>query len=181
MKNILWVRDVEEFLFCPMVFYFSVALGMGRDTGLWAELGKEIQKDAESQIERRFEIFAREFEVESERLRVKGRIDFVVKAEDELVPLEIKYSSSVKPWWRYSLVLYALLLEDRLRKPVKFGYLYLTESDKIVRIDVSDGDRAFVERAVNECHKILRGKAPKPSKSKSCKNCDFKDVCSEFS
>ena len=181
MKNILWVRDVEEFFFCPMVFYFSVALGMGRKVGLWAELGKEIQKSVESRIECKFEVFAREFEAESERLRVKGRIDFVVRAEDELVPLEIKYSSSVKPWWRYSLVLYTLLLEESLKKPVKFGYLYLTESDKIVKVDMTDGDRAFVERAVSECHEILRGKIPKPSKSKSCKNCDFNDICGEFS
>ena len=176
----LWVRDVEEFLFCPMVFYFSVVLGHEKAKGYWADLGKEIQQDVESVITQKFDVFAKEFEVESERLGVKGKIDFVIRDGKHLAPLEIKYSFSLKPWWKYSAVLYGILLEDSIGKPVKRSYVFLTESDKIVKIDITDENRIFVENAVKRCYEILNGKMPKPSKSKSCRNCDFNHMCSEF-
>ena len=176
----LWVRDIEEYFFCPMVFYFSVALGMERAEGYWAELGKDIQRDVESIIAERFEIFAREYEVESERLGVRGKIDYVIRDGNYLVPLEVKYSHSLKSWWRYSAVLYGILLEDTIEKPVKRCYVFLTESNSIKTIDITDEDRIFVTKAVKDCYEILNGKIPKPSKSKSCKNCDFKHICAEF-
>jgi len=176
----LWVRDVEEYFFCPMVFYFSVVLGHERIKGYWADLGREIQQDVESVIAQKFDVFAKEFEVESERLGVKGKVDFVVRDGKHLAPLEVKYSHSLKPWWRYSAILYGILLEDSIGKPVKRSYLFLTESDKVIKIDITDENRIFVEKAVRDCHVILKGKEPKPSKSKSCRNCDFNHLCSEF-
>lgn len=176
----LWVRDVEEYFFCPMVFYFSVVLGHERIKGYWADLGKEIQQDVESVIAQKFDVFAKEFEVESEKLGVRGKIDFVVRDEKHLAPLEVKYSYSLKPWWKYSAVLYGILLEDNIGKPVKRSYVFLTESNRIIKIDITDESRAFVENAVGNCHEILNGKTPKPSKSKSCRNCDFEHMCIEF-
>jgi CRISPR-associated exonuclease Cas4 len=176
----LWVRDVEEYLFCPMVFYFSVVLGNERIKGYWADLGKEIQRDVESKIAQKFDVFAKEFEVESERLGVRGKIDFVVRDGKSLAPLEVKYSYNLKPWWKYSAVLYGILLEDCIKKPVKRCYVFLTESDRFCVVDITDESRTFVEKAVKDCYEILNGKDPKPSKSKSCRNCDFNRMCSEF-
>lgn len=176
----LSVRDIEEFFFCPMVFYFSVVLGQERVKGYWTDLGKELQRDAEEVIVKRFEIFAKEFEVESDRLKVRGKIDFVVKDGKNLAPLEVKYSRSLKPWWKYSAILYAILLEDTVNKPVKRCYVFLTESNNIKTINITDENRVFVENAVRRCYEILNGKNPKPAKSKSCKNCDFNHMCEEF-
>lgn len=177
----LSVRDIEEYFFCPMVFYFSVVLGQERFKGYWADLGKDLQKDVEKVIVERFDVVAKEFRVESERLRVRGKIDFVVKDDDRLAPLEVKYSHSLKPWWKYSAILYAILLEDSTDKPVKRCYVFLTESDKIKAVKVTDENRNFVESSVRKCYEILGGKTPKPSKSRSCRNCDFKYICKDFS
>ena len=176
----LWVRDVELFLFCPMVFYFSVVLGMETPKGYWADLGKDVQKDFEGEIYERFEVYAKEFEMESERLGVKGKVDFVIVDDNGLAPLEVKYSRSLKPWWRYSAILYGILLEDTLGKPVKRCYLFLTESNRVVGVNITDDNRKFVEKAVESCYEILNGREPKPSKSKSCRNCDFRHECGEF-
>jgi len=180
MKYKLWVRDVEEYLFCPMVFYFSVVLGHGRVEGYWADLGKEVEKDIEPIIAEKFEIFAKEFEVESARLGVKGKIDFVVRDGKYLAPLEVKYSYSLKPWWKYSAVLYGILLEESVKVPVKKSYIFLTESNVIKPINITDEYRMFIEKVIKECYEILNGKEPKPSKSKSCRNCDFNHMCLEY-
>lgn len=47
----LWVRDVEEYFFCPMVFYFSVVLGISKNEGYWAELGKEFRREPSIQFQ----------------------------------------------------------------------------------------------------------------------------------
>jgi len=68
----LWVRDVEEYLFCPMVFYFSVVLGMETPKGYWADLGKEMQRDVESVIAGRFEIFANKGRYKLDNIQVQS-------------------------------------------------------------------------------------------------------------
>ncbi|ADC66000.1 CRISPR-associated protein Cas4 [Ferroglobus placidus DSM 10642] len=176
----LWVRDVEEFFFCPMVFYFSVVLGISKDEGYWAELGKEIQEEAEQVIAKSFEVQAKEFRLESEKLGVVGKADFVVKDGNFLAPLEVKYSSKLKPWWKYSAILYAIMLEEVIKKPVKRAFIYLTEANRIVSVEIRDEDRKFVVESVKNCHEILRGKQPKAKVSKSCENCDYKQMCLEF-
>lgn len=182
MKKVikLWVRDIEQYFFCPMVFYFSAVLGMETPKGYWANLGKEIQEDIESTITERFNIFAKEFEVGSERLGVRGKVDYVIKDGKSLAPLEVKYSYSLKLWWKYSAILYGILLEDTIGKPVKRCYIFLTESNALKAINITDESRIFVEKAVKACYEILSGKTPKPSKSKSCKNCDFNHICAEL-
>ena len=177
IKTKLWVRDVEEYFFCPMVFYFSVVLGMNRVEGYWAELGKEIQEDVESIISENFEIHAKEYKLESEELGVVGKIDFVVRDGNSLAPLEVKYSSRLKPWWRYSAVLYAMLLEEEIKKPVKRAFVYLTERREVVVVEIKDEERRFVVDSVEKCHEILEGKLPKAKVSKSCENCDYKWTC----
>ncbi len=174
----LRVRDVEEYFFCPFVFYLSTVLNIGRGVGAWAELGKELQREISDTIRRNFEVCWEECELESATLGVRGKVDFVVKDGSSLAPLEVKYSSKLKPWWRYTAVLYAMLLEEEIRKPVKRSFVYLTESGEVAEIEIGDEDRAYVLRSVEECYKILEGEQPKPRASKSCENCDYRVLCS---
>ncbi len=173
----LRVRDVEEFFFCPFVFYLSAVLNVGREVGVWAELGKELQREISDTVRRNFEVCWEERELESTMLGVRGKVDFVVRDGSSLAPLEVKYSSKLKPWWRYTAVLYAMLLEEEIGKPVKRSFVYLTESDEVVEIKIRDEDRAYVLRSVEECYKILEGGQPKPRASKSCENCDYRVLC----
>ena len=175
----LWVRELEEYFFCPLVFYYSAVLGIGKDSGYWADLGKELQEEAEKKISEMFNVYDKELEVSSESLGVKGKVDFVVEIEGSFAPLEVKYSFRMRPWWKYSAILYAILLEDTFNKPVKFCFLYLTESDRLVKIKITDEDRQFVFKSVEDCRRILKGVVPKPKVSKSCENCDYVSLCFE--
>ncbi len=181
VKKFLIARDVEEYFFCPMVFYFVVALGQERFKGYWSDVGKEVEAEAEKEIAKRFKIVAKGYEVQSERLCVRGKIDYLVEDVDALVPVEVKYSAKVRSWWKYSLALYCILLEDTINKPVKHGYLYLSEKKEFVKIYITDYIRNYVEDCVTKCHEIVeKHYVPKPRKMLSCKNCDFRDICKSF-
>ena len=174
----LTVREVEEYFFCPMLFYYRNSLGMEAPKELWAELGREVQEELSSFVKSNFRIVGREVGLKSERLRVIGKVDFVVEEGGKIAPLEVKYSKRVKKWWRYSLVLYAMLLEDLVKKPVKRAFLLLL-GPRLVGIEVRDSDRNFVLRAVEKCRRIIQGEVPRPMPSRSCENCDFRRMCFE--
>ena len=182
-KSDLIVREIEEYFFCPRAFYIMVALGQERPIGFWSDLGKEIEEEVANKLQKIFKRVERGRLIENKRLGVVGKIDLIVYEGNSVAPLEIKYSAKVRPWWRYSLVLYAILLEEDIKKPVKHAYLYLTEAkkEKLVKVDIRDADREYVEACVRKCREIVEGFVePKPMTSKSCENCDYKHICIRY-
>lgn len=175
----LTVRDVEYYLFCPMAFYLRYAAGIERPMGFWADLGREVEDDVLKSIPG-LRIVGRQVALVSERLRLSGRVDAVVETPHGYAPLEVKYSSRLRPWWRYVITLYAILLEEAIGRPVKLGYIYLTEARKrrLVEIKIAEEDRWYAEYAVRACLKLLEGMfRPKPRRARACKNCDYRDLC----
>jgi len=178
-EALLSVREIEEYFFCPLLFYYKSHLGIDTQKGFWAHLGKRAQEEAEGEIRKRFEILDKEVELRSDRLGVIGKVDFVVRRGREIMPLEVKFSGSLRPWWKYSISLYAMLLEDSIGKPVKSGVVLLTKGMKFTEVRVGDSEREFVKRAIEKCRRILDGEIPRAYRSRSCENCDLKERCFE--
>jgi len=178
-EALLSVREIEEYLFCPLLFYYKNHLGIDRQEGFWAHLGKRAQEEAEDEIRKKFEILGKEVELRSDRLGVIGKVDFVVRREREIMPLEVKFSGRLRPWWKYSISLYAMLLEDSTGRPVKSGILLLTKGMRFIEVRVGDGERRFLIRAIEKCRRIMEGEVPRAYRSRSCENCDFKGICFE--
>lgn len=176
---LLSVREVEEYFFCPLLFYYKSYLGMETQKGFWADLGKKAQEEAEKEIRKRFEILGKEMELRSDRLNVVGKVDFVVKKGEEIAPLEVKYSGRLRPWWKYSIVLYGMLLEDQMKKPVKSGIILVTRGMKFINVKIGDGERRFVELSLERCRRIMEGEIPRAYRSRSCENCDLRERCLE--
>ncbi len=170
----LTVRDLEEYFFCPRMFYLHVVRGIEIPKGFWCEIGKEYEKIAKTFVEKTFKEVIKGFELESKNLKLKGRPDFIVEG---MKPLEIKCSSSLKPWWKYTLIAYALLIEDAFNRPVKQGFLLLLPEYKVIEVNIFDEDRKFVINSIKKCFEILgREIFPKGNKL-NCNSCDFKTLC----
>ncbi len=173
----LRVRDLEEYFFCPRMFYYIHVLGIEREPGLWSSIGKEVQEEVSGFIHESFRVVGEEVFLESMELGVRGRIDYLVETSTGLAPLEVKYSKRIRPWWKYVLVLYALLVEDQYGKPVKQAYM-VTSSKKTFIVNIEDHDRRYVLESINRARKILDGETiPRPHYSKTCINCDYKKHC----
>jgi len=175
---LLSAREIEEYFFCPLLFYYKSYLGMDTQKGFWADLGKKAQEEVEEEVRRRFDVVGKEMELRSERLGVVGKVDFVVRRGNEVMPLEIKYSSRLRLWWRHSIALYAMLLEDQIGRPVKQGLLLMTKGMNLVEVVIGDEERRFVEGSIERCRRILEGEVPRAYRSRSCENCDLRDRCS---
>ncbi len=178
-ERFLAVREVEEYFFCPMLFYYKNFLGMERPKGLWSDLGREIQEEISKFVRSKFKVVDSQVLLKSERLGVVGKVDFLVEVDGKVLPLEIKYSRRMRPWWRYTLVLYGMLLEDLIKRPVKSGFLLLKK--RILRIDFRDEDRRYVTQAIEKCRRIMNGDVLRSFTSRSCENCDFRSMCLDIS
>jgi len=60
------------------------------------------------------------------------------------MPLEVKFSGRLRPWWKYSISLYAMLLEDSIGRPVKSGVVLVTRGMRFIEVRVGDSERRFV-------------------------------------
>ncbi|WP_248784116.1 CRISPR-associated protein Cas4 [Desulfurococcus mucosus] len=173
----LLVRDLEEYFFCPFAFYLSRVAGEARAPGLWSEVGKDVQAELSSHVESRYKVIGREVFLESVRLRLRGRVDYVVELHGLPAPLEVKHSRRLRPWWKYTLVAYAMLAEEKYSKPVKQALLILP-GPREIRLEVASEDRRRVEEALTAATAILEGRlTPRPYESRSCINCDYSAAC----
>lgn len=178
-KKWLIVRDLEEYFFCPRMFYYKHVLGYEKQPRLWSSIGREIQEELSSYIHSRFKVVDEEVYLESNRLGVRGRVDYIVETEAGIAPLEVKYSRRLKPWWRYTLVLYALLIEDHYGKPVKQAFMVIP-SKRVYMLNIEDHDRRYVIESIRRARRIIEGyETPRPYPSRSCMSCDYQEYCRE--
>lgn len=171
------VRMLEEYVFCPMMFYYKYVLGIRNPPNLWSVVGNKVQEELSHYVEENYEVIAKQAYLESRRYGLTGIVDYIVKYQDTPTPLEIKYSKRMKPWWKYTLVAYALLIEENYDKPVKTAILVIPGPRTII-INITDSDRKHILKTLENMKKTIEGtKQPKPTPSKTCTNCDYRNIC----
>ncbi len=171
------VRMIEEYTYCPMLIYYKYVLGIRRQPSLWSNVGLQIQDELSSYVEERYRVIDRQVRLESRALGIVGVVDYIVEYSNMPVPLEIKYSWRLKPWWKYTLVAYTVLLEENMGKPVKTAILVLP-GPKTIFLNIRENDREYLMRTVHTIRMIIgEGKQPRPRPSRTCRSCDYRDLC----
>jgi len=161
------------------MYYYKHVLGIARKPGLWSELGKEIQEELSKYVEQNFKIIDKEVYLEDQDLGICGRVDYVVEDNNGVAPLEVKYTKKLKPWWKYTIVAYALLMETKYGKPVKNGYL-LIPKPVVIKINITDSHRRYILESIDKIRAILNGRyIPRQQTTRSCRNCDYRDICDQ--
>lgn len=125
-----------------------------------------------------------ETKVYNHQAKLYGIVDRVhLNPEDnELVVLDVKtskYNPKRFEHYKQELAFYKKLLDGSalLKKPVKYGAIYFSGSDDLVREEVNSADVAvFMQRLKDYRKKVMQQKfGPKPSIL--CKWCGYKEHC----
>lgn len=183
MNEFIRVKELELIFFCPYSFYLNKVLGFERKKEQVFEKGKKIQGEIRNVVyvfllkEVEPGRIMEEVEMTDSELGLKGKVDMLLLFENEIVPIEIKWTPKFYPWWIYNLATYAILAQRTFEKPVKKALLIRIKRGrgdcKVIWMD--DTLRNSVFWALRLARKILEGKIP--MKYGRCKNCDFKHVC----
>jgi len=118
----------------------------------------------------------------SERWRLRGVPDLILKEEDQLVPVEIKSSkkpSSVPFSHLMQLVAYAVLIEENYTYEVKYGILNYPNG--IYKIEITEHLKFLLEKLLREMDQMVEtGVAHRNhSNQGKCAGCFRKSMCPE--
>ena len=119
-----------------------------------------------------------EFEVSSQELGLKGRVDRVMFGE-EIIPFELKTREIQKVYDsdEIQVVAYAMLLEEHFNKKIKLGIL--ESGNKKHEIIITDTLKQKVRDLIKEIREISAN--PKyPSNFSKCQICAHQNLCNEM-
>ncbi len=198
-EDYLTPTDVKQYVFCPLVTYFTRVLRLRPIVGSQQEEAKkshdrltELEKRRESVLKMKlpFGVMRKEYDIPlySERLRVLGRLDMlIVTDEAEYIPVEFKMMASHRGQvlldHKYQLVCLALLLEDVNRVIVRRGMVHYMNDEATVQVLLTHSLKRHAEHIVSAIRQMVESgerPAPRPQCSRTLAGCGFADQCRDL-
>jgi len=184
--------ELIEHLFCPRFTYFMHCLKIPQHEELRYKVlkGRELHDKREKTnvdyLRKRLGCIRKEVTVyiASRNLRVRGIIDEVLLlADGTAAPLDYKYteySDFIYRTHKVQSTVYALLIMENYRLPVRRGYICYTRSKNVVKeIVYKQADFDFAREKIEELFDIIvKGYYPKrTSWSNRCIDCCYRNIC----
>jgi len=131
-----------------------------------------------------FEGAVRKFGVwlEDEDLGLAGKLDLLLETDNEAAIVEFKLTSGeVGHNHRLQLAGYALLVERKLAKAVKCGFVYRIPDGKVFPVPIDETLRHEVRQAMVEMREFVSdGCLPEPTDvRKRCEECEYANYCGD--
>ncbi len=186
------VSDLKQYVYCPRVAYYQIALPDVRPTTYKMERGIAAGQEAEGH-ERRRSLRAyglsegeRSFGVRlaSAALGLSGEMDMVIETADERIPVDYKLARQPGPHYKLQLTAYARLLETvhpGTPKPSRRGFLYLIPERRAVEVRITDKLWRELDEALADLWAIARTqRMPPPTERRArCVDCEFRRFCND--
>ncbi|MGC9400735.1 MAG: CRISPR-associated protein Cas4 [Anaerolineae bacterium] len=184
------VSDLRQYTYCPRIVYYHYCLPNIRPVTYKMEAGKAAQETEEDREQRRsLRVYGltdgeREFNVwlESPKLGLRGRVDMIIRLEDEIIPVE--YKNSPGRGGKHvdiQLGAYGLLLEEKIGLPARRGFIYFIPERRAQAIPLTAALTANVRhslQAIREMIQTERMPAP-PARRAQCAICEFRRFCND--
>ncbi len=181
---------LRQYCFCPRIPYYLELLQIKPSAPLWVQQGGEFHVTMENLLPRRtlhqFGLEGAEirknFNVKSERLRIHGILDFLLIADNAVVPLEIKTGSGSPTRGQVmQLAAYGFAAEEMLNKLFSFGFLINGKKGKNYRIERTSELEKDVEITIYNLNRDLHAMLLPESAAKAsqCAQCEFISFCND--
>jgi CRISPR-associated exonuclease Cas4 len=186
------ITHVLEHLYCPRFTYFEHVLAIPeRQERRWkVKKGRSVhlerQKINKTYLRKKLGVVERQLDVPlaSERLGLRGVADEVLTLEDgTMAPFDYKFAKAPRRPFknqRIQSVLYGMLIEEVLGKPVEQGFICYTRSNyQVVTITIDQRARKMAERIVREVIGVIQqGYLPRATHWKArCADCCYRNIC----
>lgn len=184
------VVDLKQYVYCPRVAYYHIALPNVRPITYKMRSGLERQAAEEDRERRRslrtygLGVGERAFNVPlwSAGLGLSGELDMLITTAEERVPVDYKDTDKVGAHFRLQLAAYGLLLESVADgPPAKRGFLYLMPQRKAIEVPFTPRLRQDLATALADLRAVaLRQHMPPPTTKRArCVDCEFRRFCND--
>ncbi len=186
----LTVGDLKQAAYCPRIPYFLRTLGVRPPATFLMQHGERQERVFTAQQKRhtvtRFRLPAgvrhSHVTVRSPDLRLSGTIDLAIEGDAESVVVDFKAGrDAIWDNHRVQLAAYALMAEERFRKPCRRGYVLYRERGHWVEVEINEALRG---RTMELLHRLREatglGLFPEPTEVMArCRNCEFLNFCGD--
>ncbi len=201
------VTDVKQMGYCPRIVYYQYCLpALNVAPTFHMQAGAQAGQKTEALEHRRSlrayglseagpHLPAREFDVwlESEHLRLRGRLDMLIVAGGELIPVDYKDSEDpmargkraggrqAQHNWQLQLAAYALLLEATRGATISRGFIYYIPARRARPVALTPALKAEVRCLVDQMEDVAQREwmpAPTPHRER-CRACEYRRFCND--
>jgi len=187
----LRVNDLKQWDYCPRIVFYNTVMPVARKSTVKMERGKEVEIKLDalearrtlrryrlSEGERRFHVW-----VNSPALGLSGKLDLLIVTPEACYPVDFKYTRD-RPRRNHvmQLAAYALLVEDAMHLPAPAAFVYLTPSDQLIRINVTERLKEVVLGRIASIRQMVREELlPEPTPVRArCEECEFRNYCGDI-
>jgi CRISPR-associated exonuclease Cas4 len=190
----LQVTDLKQWTYCPRVVFYRYCLPRIRPITYSMQAGVQAHEVVAAREERRslrpygLEAGERFFDVAltSERLRLTGRIDLVIRTQSEQgeegVVVDYKLSErQAGTHFKLQLAAYAVMVEETWGIPVRRAFLYHIPQRQAESIPLTAILRRQVETTIASIHAAIAGEVMPlpPTRLGACVACEFRRFCND--
>lgn len=188
--DLLTVSDLKQFDYCARVVFFERCLPHIRPHTYKMDAGHEAHED-EQRLALRRTLHAygelsgtRHFDmmIQSETLGFVGLMDeVVITASGTVFPVDYKLAKSARKNYKVQLAAYALLLEEVYKTVVSYGYLFLIDSRKLVKVPITAHLRNSVHSTLQNARTMINEeRMPEATTVRNrCTDCEFRRFCND--
>jgi CRISPR-associated exonuclease Cas4 len=187
----LTATDLKQWDYCPRIPFYRYVLPVRPTPTYKMQRGKAVQAAVEALERRRgFRAYAvrdgeRRFSVwlQSRRLGLSGKLDLLILTPEACYPVDFKDTEGgVRRNHRLQLAAYALLAEEAFARPAPEGFIYLVPQKEVVRVPVTDADRAEVVQAIGSIRRMIaEQRVPEPTTVRArCEVCEYRNFCADI-
>jgi CRISPR-associated exonuclease Cas4 len=117
----------------------------------------------------------------SERHRLVGRPDRIVRRGKAIIPEEWKSGGRLEPWHEYQLGTYFLLIEEHYGVRPPYGLLVLGngKQHRVRNTDKLREDVLTVAREIREARRRMHAELPGATVESRCRACGQRSVCTQ--
>lgn len=184
------VTDIKQFIYCPRIIYFTYCQPVNKKSTFKMEFGSE-QHDIVDLLEKRRTLKRYGLEsgeklfkqkVYSKKLGLSGKLDMLVKTENDLIPIEMKYTEN-QPGLnhKYQLAAYMLVLEDVYNQGVRGGIIHLIPSKDSFYYKNTDTLRNKIKEIIDSIREMInKERFPEAQTGwQKCRDCEYKNYCGD--
>jgi CRISPR-associated exonuclease Cas4 len=187
----LTVSDVRQYVYCPRIPYFRLGLRLAhRPVTVKMQEGQRAHERTEALEPRRalrtygLDDGERHLAValHSPRLALSGRLDMLIDAPAEAIPVEWKNSAGPLGLnHKYQLTAYALLAEEQLGRPVRRAFVYWILGRRAQPLGITPAMRAYTKRVLAAIRRVVADeRMPDGTRHlERCRECEFLVQCND--
>ena len=186
------ITHILEHLFCPRFTYFEYVLRIPehQERRKLVMKGREVHQERTKinpkYLRKKLGVVGRQFDVPmaSATIGIRGSVDEVLTlADGTMAPFDYKFAEDPGKVYHNQKVqsaLYALLIQETFRLPVRRGFICYTRSNyRVVELEHTEADYATARQIVQEVLAVIQtGYLPPATTWKArCLDCCYRNIC----